>query len=406
MSIANDRIMTDFDHHSSDLAPDPFPTYAKLRENCPVAYSDQWGGFWVVTGHDEVTTVAKDDDTFCSGQGVSLPTIGQARPLLPIESDAPRYQVYRRALDPLFSPKAAERFEDDIRGIVTELIDTFIERGSADLITELAQIVPARTTLRLLGLEEEAWPWYLERIHIGVHESARDLDASVEALIEVYVAIAAGLEERYDSGEPGPDVLSRLAYFEHEGERFSEEEVLDICLLLLFGGLDTTASLIGRALLHLGRNHHDRDRLVADPTRVPLAIAEYLRFETPVQALARTCTRDTVLGGQHISAGEKVWVVWASANRDATAFTDPDVIDIDRNPNRHLAFGVGLHRCLGSNLGRSMGRIAVEEVLARMPDFSIPEDVELPRFHDSSVVYGLLSLPAVFTPGARSETAS
>jgi cytochrome P450 len=406
MSTTDVRATTDFDHHAPELAPDPFPAYAELREKCPVAFSEQWGGFWVVTGAAEVIAVAKDDDTFCSGQGVSLPTIGQARPLLPIESDAPRFRVYRQALDPLFSPKAAERLEGDIREIVTELIDDFVERGSVDFISELGQIIPARLTLRMLGLDEQAWPWFLERIHIGVHESAHDLDTSVDALIEVYAAIAEGLEDRYDRGEPGPDVISHLAYFEHEGERFSEEEVLDICLLLLFGGLDTTASLIGRALLHLGRNPEHRDRLAADPSRVPLAISEYLRFETPVQALARTCTRDTVLGGQHIRAGEKLWVVWASANRDAVAFENPDVIDIDRNPNRHIAFGVGIHRCLGSNVARSMANVTVREVLARIPDFHVPEGVELPRFHDSSVVYGLTSLPAVFTPGKPSGASS
>jgi cytochrome P450 len=213
MTSVDSRAEVDFDHHAPDLAVDPYPTYAELREKCPVAYSDKWDGFWVVTGYEEVVTVAHDDETFCSGQGIALPTVGQARPLLPIESDGPRFQQYRRMLNPLFSPAAVAKFEGEIRGIVTELIDSFIERGNADFITELAQIVPARTTLRLLGLEESEWAWFLERIHIGVHESAHNLDRSVEALIEVYTAIAAGLEDRYDRGEPGKDVLSYLAYY-------------------------------------------------------------------------------------------------------------------------------------------------------------------------------------------------
>lgn len=388
----------DFDHHSPALAQDPYPVYHSLQSRCPVAHSSAWGGFWVVTDYEHVVAVAQDDDTFCSGEGVALPTVGQARPLLPIESDPPRFLQYRRMLNPKFSPGSVATIEPHIREIVTDVIDRFAARGEADLVKEFAQIIPARTTLRLLGIGEHRWAWFLDRIHIGVHESAHDLDRSVEALMEVYVELAAALEDRYDRGDPGDDIISYLAYVEIEGERLTEEEVLDTCLLLLFGGLDTTASLIAQAIVHLGRNPEDRDRLAGDPTAIPRALEEFLRYESPVQALGRTCTRDTILDGEKLKAGDKLWIVWAAANRDPKEFSEPDRLDLDRVPNRHLAFGVGIHRCLGSHLARAMARVALEELLARVPDFVVPADAALPRFNDSSVVYGLLSVPATFTP--------
>lgn len=392
---------TDFDHHSPELADDPYPAYAKLRAECPVAHSEAWGGFWAVANYRDVVRVALDDDTFCSGQGVALPAIGQARPLLPIESDAPAFTRYRRLLNPLFSPAAIRRFEPQIREIVTDLIDSFIERGHVDFVTELAQPLPARITLRMLGLDEGAWTDFLHRIHVGVHDAAHDLDRSVEELMGVYIALGAALEERHERGVPGDDVISHLAYAEPEGGKLTEEEVLDICMLIMFGGLDTTASAIGHALYYLGRNPDRREWLRQNPDQIPVAIEEFLRFESPVQGLRRTVTCETELNNQRLCPGEKVWVLWASANRDPSEFDHPDEMDLERSPNRHVAFGVGKHRCLGSNLARAMMRISLEEVLERVPDYSIGPDSELSRFADSSVVYGLTGLPAQFTPCPR-----
>lgn len=390
-----------FDHHSPDLSADPYPTFARLRKECPVGWSDAWGGFWVVSGHAEVEQVAHDDATFCSGEGVSFPTVGQARPLIPIEVDPPLFHKYRRILNPRFSPGAVERFEPDIRRMATTLIDGFIERGECDLMAELAGPLPAMTTLRMLGLPEEEWEFFLHCIHVGVHESAHDLDKSVEAILEVYTAIAAALEERERAGFTGDDLISYLARAESEGERLSEEEILDICLLLLFGGLDTTAAAISHAALYLDQDLEARERLRRERQLIPMAIEEFVRFYTPVQALARTVTRDTELGGQHLAAGDKVWMIWASANRDETAFPDPDRVILDRHPNRHLGFGVGIHRCLGMHLARVMFRVALEEILDRMPDYRVSPDADLARFPDASVVYGLLHLPVTFSPGTR-----
>jgi cytochrome P450 len=172
-------------------------------------------------------------------------------------------------------------------------------------------------------------------------------------------------------------------------------------MLIMFGGLDTTASAIGHALYYLGRNPDRREWLRQNPDQIPVAIEEFLRIESPVQGLRRTETCETELNGQHLCPGENVWVLWASANRDPSEFDHPDEMDLERSPNRHVAFGVGKHRCLGSNLARAMMRISLEEVLERVPDYSIGPDSELSRFADSSVVYGLTGLPDQLTQCPR-----
>jgi cytochrome P450 len=390
-----------FDHRSVELAQDPFGIYATLRERCPIQRSEVWGGFWVVASHELVDEVAHDDARFSVGQGASFPHAGNPRPLIPLEVDPPEAIAWRRLLGPLFAPAAVERLEADVRRLACELVDAFAGKGRCDVVADLAEPLPARVTMRLLGLPEDRWRECLDAIHTGVHESARDLDKAVDAMIEVAVLLAYAMEEREE--EPQDDIISFLQRAEFDGRPVSEEEILDICLLLLFGGLDTTASVIGFGLGYLGRNGVARARLVAEPKKIGSAVEEFLRYYSPVQGLARTATCDTELGGRSIQAGDKLWLLWASANHDEAEFPDPEAVVLDRSPNRHLAFGVGIHRCLGSNLGRLMARVAFEEFLARIPDFELEaaEDDVVP---DAGIVYALTTLPIVFTP--RPEAAA
>lgn len=385
-----------FDHRSVELAQDPFAIYAQLREQCPIQRSEVWGGFWVVASHELVDEAAHDDARFSVAEGASFPHAGNPRPLIPLEVDPPDAIAWRRLLGPLFAPTAIEAMEADIRRLARELVDAFAEKGRCDVVSDLAEPLPARVTMRLLGLPEHRWRECLDAIHTGVHESARDLDKAVEAMIEVAVLIAEVMEER--ETEPRDDVISFLQRAEFDGRPVSEEEIFDICLLLLFGGLDTTASVIGFGLGYLGRNKAARARLVAQPDEIGLAVEEFLRYYSPVQGLARTATCDTELGGRPVRAGDKLWLLWASANHDPAEFPDPETLVLDRSPNRHLAFGVGIHRCLGSNLGRLMSRVALEEFLARIPDFEL-ETAEDDVVPDAGIVYALTTLPIVFDGG-------
>jgi cytochrome P450 len=392
---ALERVVARFDHRSPELATDPFGVYAKLRERCPLHRSEAWDGFWVVASQPLVEEVAHDDTRFCTGQGVSFPHAGNPRPLIPLEVDPPDAVAWRRLLTPLFSPSATERRTAEVRAIARDLVDGFAARGRCDVVSDFAEALPARETMRLVGLPEERWRECLDNIHIGVHESARDLDKAVDAMIEVAVLLAEAMEAR--EAEPADDVISFLLSAEFDGRPVSEEEILDICLLMLFGGLDTTASVIGFGLAYLAGRTEERKLLIAEPERIPLAVEEFLRYFAPVQGLARTATADTTLGGQTIKEGDKLWILWASANHDEVEFPEPERIILDRNPNRHLAFGVGVHRCLGSNLGRLMARVAFEEFLARIPDYRLESD-EFDVIEDAGIVYALTTLPVVFDP--------
>lgn len=392
---ALERVLARFDHRSPELATDPFGVYAQLRERCPLHRSEAWDGFWVVASHRLVNEVAHDDARFCTGQGVSFPHAGNPRPLIPLEVDPPEAVAWRRLLTPLFAPAATEQRTAEIRAIARDLIDGFAARGRCDVVSEFAEALPARETMRLVGLPEERWRECLDAIHVGVHESARDLDKAVDAMIEVAVLLAETMEAR--EAEPADDVISFLLSARFEGRPVSEEEILDICLLMLFGGLDTTASVIGFGLAYLAGHDEERKQLIAEPERIPLAVEEFLRYFAPVQGLARTATADTTLAGQPISEGDKLWILWASANHDETEFPEPERVILDRNPNRHVAFGVGVHRCLGSNLGRLMARVAFEEFLTRVPDYRLERE-EFDVIEDAGIVYALTTLPVVFDP--------
>lgn len=386
-----------FDHHDKGFAQDPYDVYRRMRQACPVMHSDAHGGFTAITSYEGVVEVAKDDYTFLSSPGVTFPPIPK-RAVLPIEADPPEFFKYRRMLNPWFSPPAVAAWEPALRSLAQDLLAPHLAAGRIDITKDFARLLPAVITLRLIGLPEADAADYLQRIEELIHHGHRDVDASVETGLHVYQALAEEMERREDANDTGTsDLLGFLMNTDVEGERLTEEEIMDMVFLLLFGGLDTTAAAIGNAVVYLSAHPEARDRLIAEPELIPLAVDEFLRFEAPVQGLARTVATQCTVGGQPLEVGEKVMIFWAAANRDEDVFDRPDEVVLDRQPNRHLAFGVGNHRCLGSNLARLEFRVALEELLAAVPDFSI--DLEsAQRWDDLGVVYGWQSLPATFTP--------
>jgi cytochrome P450 len=257
-------------------------------------------------------------------------------------------------------------------------------------------------TYRLLGLPEASAVEFVQNF-----EAATSGGTGVDDLDEA--APGHGLLAHFDTvmstiaarrATPSDDIISYLVHADIDGEPLDDTELLGFVSLILAGGLLTTTDAIGNALIQLERQPEDRARLRREPSLIPMAVEEFLRFEAPVMGLARTATRDTELNGQRIAKGDKVLMLWASANRDAAAFPEPDRCILDRPSNRHMAFGVGIHRCLGSNLGRLEFRIALEEILRRMPDHRIDLDnvVMAPVV---GVTYGRVRIPMTFTPGDR-----
>ena len=389
----------DFDQNSPQFATDPWSKYEELRSSCPVAHTDAHGGFWVLSKYDDVVRVAKDDVTFSSVPTTVIPDSGVYN-LIPLQSDPPDVQRYRMALMPYFSAGALQQYAPRVRQFTSDCIDAFIERGHCELVTELANPVPSMTALEFIGFDPADWHDFAGPLHQlsfspGGSEGRRQ---ALEDIGRMDERITLAIDSRRDT--PRDDAISNLITYQKDGVRFSENELHGLVKMLLFGGLDTTMAAASNALLYLSEHQDLRQRLIDDPALIPKAVDEFLRFEAPVHAFARNVMADTEIGGQSIRAGERVYMLWASANRDPDQFEDPDEVNFDRKPNRHLTFGIGAHRCLGAQLARIELQIMLEEILRRIPDFHI--DLDQVR-HPSSVtiIWGRTSLPATFTPASQ-----
>jgi cytochrome P450 len=384
-------LLDDFDHHDPRFAADPAGTLAEMRERCPVLRSERYGGFWTLSRYADVAAAARDDENFMSREGVVLP--GRTGNI-PIEVDPPDYMKYRRVLAPLFTPEAAARTEPLVRSIANELVDSFATAGHCDLREDYALPLPVILTFRLLGFPHEQWRELSEFDTVGMvqHEdgtSSYVRHAKVHDLIPEYIARRRA--------QPGDDMISKLVQARVDGRPLTGDELFLMTRILINGGLSTTTDAIGNALLLMSRRPGVRERLLAEPGLMVSAVEEFLRYEAPVMSHARTVARECEFAGQTLRRGEKVLLTWYSANRDEGQFPQADTYVIDRYPNRHLAFGVGIHRCLGSHLARMELRTALDVILARIPDFRIHEGGVKQRT-DMGVSVGRLSLPAEFTP--------
>ena len=384
-----------FDHHADDFADDPYATYRALS-HCPVAWTESWGGFWVVTGYDEVFRAAQDDTVFLSGAGVSLPVLSTKESrAVPIEADAPDAQRFRAVVQHAMAPAAITELEPHLRVLIANAIDAFIETGRCDFMADLAMPVPARFILDWVGFDADDWQWFTGRIHDANHGMALHPDHAFACYSAVAGAISAEIETRHND-PPRQDLLGLLL-----ASDLTDDEVANFAYTLVNAGLDTTMGALGNSLITLDRQRDLRQQLIDDPSKISTAVEELLRYQAPLQCLARVAARDIELGGQHIRAGERVLLSWGAANRDARQFGDPDSVVFDREANRHLAFGVGLHRCLGSNIARLTLRLELQAILDRLPDYRIDHPDAVERFEDAGIVFAPRHLRAGFTPGPK-----
>ena len=369
---------TDFDHTDPAWVGDPFPIWDDLRTRCPVAHSDRYGGVWLPTRHEDVSAIAYDTDHFSSRGVVVAEVKPQAEPPIggapPITSDPPFHAFARRLLLPAFAPRPVQALEPVTRQLCRDLLDRIGDAAECDAAVDYAQDIPPAVIARMLGLPPEDDELFRGFIH-DVLESITDDEEAVMGKEE-------GLDSYLDRHiadhveHPRDDLISYLLDVEIEGTRLSPEHVRGTVLLLLIAGIDTTWSAIGAALWHLAAHADDRHRLAAEPELMGQAVEELLRAYAPV-TMARIVAEDTELGGRQMAAGDWVLLPFPAANRDPEVFEDADRVVLDRAVNRHAAFGLGIHRCLGSNLARMELTVALEEWMARFPDFELadPDDV-------------------------------
>jgi cytochrome P450 len=368
----------DWDPLSPATVSDPFATFSELRDRCPVAHSDRWGGFWALTRHDDIVAAALETDVFISGKKATIPdSAGADRPPRPpLESDRPQHTEYRRLLAPYFTPKRAEESREQIRAIAIELIESAIEKQDCDLVPVVALPMPALVLCAFLGLPGEDWT-RLKHWTATVIDAARagDRDAHTEANNALYGYVHSVVEgRRAQPHDPEVDPITGLLELRINGRLLDDDEVTGVVRLLLQAGHNTTTNGIGSAYRYLASHPEQQARLRAHPDEIPTAVDEFLRAFSPAQLLARTLTSDIELHGRTMHAGEKVGLFWASANRDSTIFEDPETVDLARKPNRHVAFGYGIHRCIGAHIARLEMCVAVEELLARTSSFELVGD--------------------------------
>lgn len=396
-----------FDHHSADHAADPVGAYRELRAQSPVSWTESHGGFWVLADYRSVFEASRDDDVFSSGRhdeyggpGLSV-TIPKAPTAfhIPIELDPPDFRPYRKAVNQVTAPAAVARLDDVIVRFVTGFIDEIIESGDADLAFVAG--VPAAVTIDWLGLDPSEYATYVEAMHTLV--SAAPGTPEYEHAAEVAVpwvskTVRAHIAKRRET--PTDDATSHFIKVEVDGRPMDDDEIYSILELIISGGVGTTASLVTQALVWLYQNPDQRRRLIDDPSMIPIAVEEFLRVFSPTQALARTIMADVEFQGCPVRKGDRALLSWASANRDPAQFENPDEVDITRWPNRHVAFGLGIHRCAGSHLGKAMAREMIRQVLERMPDYQV--DLEnVVTYPDQGTNAGFHSIPVTFTPGER-----
>ena len=396
----------DFDSHDPSLAEDPFPAYARLRSRCPMPWSRAWGGFWVAGRHAEAS-VAGRDGVFRTGhlladgtlQGVTIPPLGQTGRLVPLEEDAPRSLKFRRLLSSFYSAGKVRERMPELRRLARESVDAVASAGACDLVTALTLRVPGIVTMRDLGLPDDRWPQTVELVHQALLAAPHDLPGARDHAQRITMALVEELDVRREEGCSRTDrsLFPLLLDATVDGEPVSDEDILSMLYLILLG-IDPVSSLTATALLHLADHPALKARLVADPALIPRAAEEYARWMSPVQGTSRTVAEDVELGGRTLRAGERVFVSWASANRDEAVFPDPGTVDFDRDTFGHLAFGAGSHYCLGASSVRALFTVMLEEVLTRIPDYRVSDRDAVSWFPDITSFYGVTSLPVQFTP--------
>ena len=357
----------------------PQPLQKMMRDFVPVFVADSpMGGKVAVVGkHEDVLTVLRTPEIFSSMD--EAVHIGRVRPLIPLQIDPPEHSKYRKLLDPLFAPKRVAELEAGTRKLMSDLVDSVVNEKRINFHLRVAEPFPSTVFLQLLGLPVERAKEFIDLKDGIIRPPETEPTARQASVNATGQKIYAVLEEVVDARikEPKSDFVSSFLAGEVDGEKLTREDVIDICYLFFLAGLDTVTASVDCMISYFARNPEKRQQIVDDPSLIPGAVEELLRWESPVQGVARIATQDTVLNGCPISKGMMVSPLLGSANNDEAFWSGADTIDFRRPENKHLAFGGGVHRCLGSHLARLELRIALEEWHKRVPNYRIPEGVEL-----------------------------
>ncbi|MFB4298609.1 cytochrome P450 [Actinomadura sp. NTSP31] len=386
----------------------------EFHAKCPVAWNDTHGGYWFANGNKELFDLARradllsnENDVDGTGrgyQGISIP--GSLDPATRtrggfLEMDPPDQRYYRQALNPYLSPAAIERWKPVIEELTRACLDERIETGRIDFVDDLANIVPAVFTLAMLGMPLKDWDVYCEPAHAAVYTPPGSPDHPRVLQLQMRMSMHMAEVMRRIREEPRPGLINELVTMKVGDRAPDDAEIVGVIMLIIGGGFDTTTALTAHSLEWLSEHPGERERLSRErDALLDSATEEFLRFYTPAQGDGRTVTQDCEVNGTEFREGERLWLSWAMANRDAKVFEDPHTVRLDRKGNRHSSFGLGIHRCIGSNVARAVFKSMLTAVLDRMPDF-VCDPGGAVHYDTTGVINGMKHLPATFTPGER-----
>lgn len=409
--------LTDFDHFDPEFVADPYPIYEQIRNGCPVAHSDRYGGVNVTTTFADVSEAAHDYDRFTSRRIIISEVSTKRRGVIlpPINIDPPDHTAVRRVMLPYFNPSNVKQWEGPIRSICATRLDDIamrIEDGAGridgdvahvDLALDFARHVPGDLMAAMFDVPQTEAEWFRQWVHELLEVGPTNADVERAATRSMVDYMTNLIDERRNApakvrnphrAPESPDLVSYLFDQRIDDEPIDDVDMAKMLFLLLLAGIDTTWSAMGSAFLHLATHPEDRQRLVEEPELIPTATEEFLRAYSPVH-VGRIATEDTDIGGCPVAQGEWVLLGFPAANRDPEMFDDPDEIRIDRSKNRHAAFGLGAHRCLGSNLARLELNVSLEMLLAAFPNFELVAGTQ-PTFSAGSV-RGPRNVPVIIT---------
>ncbi|MDP9823254.1 cytochrome P450 [Nocardioides massiliensis] len=377
-----------------DIIADPYPVYRQLRSEVPAYWSEQ-ANTWVLSRYVDVCAALADPATYSSASGIfpTPPGVDMTQLFLPmlIMTDPPRHTALRKVVSKAFTPRRIAALEPHIHSIVDDLLDDSPKSDGWDFVSGFSGPLPAIVIADMLGVPRadrdrfRTWSTTL----IQSNPARGEFGPGLEAATSLYDYFSEFLAER--RARPQDDLMSALVQADADGERLSEDELLGFCLLLLVAGHETTTNLLSNSAVVLAQQPDSRRQLADRPELVPGAVEELLRYDSPVQGLSRTLTRPVDVHGQRMATGDTVLLLFGSANRDDQAFPDADHFDLHRAPERQVAFGRGIHFCLGAALARLEARIALQALLARQPDWEVDLDSAV-RLR-SGPIRGYLSLP-------------
>jgi len=383
---------TDFDHLDPRWVENPFPIWDELRQTCPIARTDRFMGAYFPSRYDDVRTIAYDTEHFSSRRIIVRETRPPLVPAPPITSDPPGHRPAKQVLLPAFTPEVINRHEPRTREICRELAGRIAGNQGCDAAVAYAQEIPVRVIAHMLGVPEQEGDlfrrWIKEILEIGI----TDHNVLMRATGEMQAYFAEKIAAR--RAAEGDDLIGHLINVRIEGRPLADEHINGTLRLLLIAGIDTTWSAIGSCLWHLAQHVEDRRRLAAEPGLMASAVEEFLRAYAPV-TMAREVVKETQIGACTFKPGHMVLLSFPSANRDPAMFPDANKVIIDRAQNRHAAFGLGIHRCIGSNLARMEIRVALTEWLARFPEFCLNPDARVTW--SMGTVRGPRQLPLLLT---------